>query len=78
MKEMTIAEILTPKQLKEMEKVINQALKEKIDPLDPEFTKRLKVLFKPWAEELAVKEIDSDYLAYLVSYLTSTFSLDRR
>jgi DNA-binding protein H-NS len=69
-------EILTAEQIKELRETVKELRKKKIAPLDQEFTKALREIFGKYREELLSKGIDSDYLAYAVSFVLSKLPED--
>ncbi len=69
--EAILSEKLTSEQIKELRETVKELRKKKIAPLDPEFTKALKELFRKYESELIKKEIHPDYLAYMVSFILS-------
>jgi hypothetical protein len=65
-KEVTLNQLLDKKQIKGLEKVINDLSHKKIDCINPEYSKRLKSFLGNMKEDLNKKGIDSDYLAYVI------------
>ncbi len=69
--EPSIHNILSKKQIKELEEYFQAQKKSGFKPTDTATTKGLKAITKKWKEELLEKGIDSDYLAYVLSYIYS-------
>lgn len=71
MPEISIADVLNQKQMTEFLNKTRELRSKGFAPNTIEFTAGLKELFGQWRKELESKGFDSNYLAYLVSYLLS-------
>lgn len=71
MEEKELSEILNKEQLKELKKLINELEKKKIKPLDVEYVKSLRELFKKYESDLIAKKVLPDYLAYAIAFKIS-------
>jgi hypothetical protein len=69
MRRMTLPEILSAPQLKELDKLLIKLRREKLDPMDPSYAQQLKDLFCPWTADLEAKGFTRMYLAHVVSYM---------
>jgi DNA-binding protein H-NS len=67
----SLPEIFTKEQLKELMKLVEDKKKRKINPLSTEYIKNLKELFGKWERELIEKGIYPDYLVYAVAFTIS-------
>jgi hypothetical protein len=63
-------EILTKEQIKEVDEYVKTQRKAGVQPIDTEFIQGLKKLLDKYRDELVLKGVDSDYLAYA---LVNTF-----
>ena len=63
-------EILTKEQIKEVDEYVMAQRKAGVQPIDTEFSQGLKKLSGKYRDELVLKGVDSDYLAYA---LVNTF-----
>jgi hypothetical protein len=69
--EVSLEEILTKEQLKELRNLVEEKKKKKVNPLSPEYTMQLKELFRKYEKELLKKGVLPDYLAYAVAFRIS-------
>lgn len=70
LKTTSMDEILTREQIKEVDEYIKTQHKAGVQPIDTEFIQGLKKLLGKYRDELNLKGVDSDYIAYA---LVNTF-----
>jgi hypothetical protein len=71
----TLGEIFNKEQAKELKKILEEAKRKNLDPL--ELTDVFKQTFAKWRGDLLEKEILPDYLAYAFAYVLSQTGYDR-
>lgn len=60
----SLTEILTKEQIKEVDEYVKTQHKAGVQPIDTEFIQGLKKILGKYRDELVLKGVDSDYLAY--------------
>lgn len=61
-------DFLTKKQIKEVTDYISQQVKNGLRATDTQVITGLKEILRKYRNELIIKEIDSDYLAYAIAF----------
>jgi hypothetical protein len=74
-RQVPISEIFNKEQAKELKKILEEAKRKNLDPL--ELTDVFKQTFAKWKGDLLEKEILPDYLAYAFAYVLSQTGYDR-
>jgi hypothetical protein len=72
-----IENILTKKQIKEVTDYINKQAKAGYRVTDTQVITGLKEILHKWQDELVIKDIDSDFLAYAIVYESSKRQVPR-
>ncbi len=67
-KHIRLEDFLTKKQIKEVTDFINQMKKIGLTAIDTQVIVGLKEILRKYRNELLKKEIDSDYLAYVIAF----------